>query len=730
MKKRIVSVIVVIALMSTLLAGCNLITLNAERDGSQVVSTVNVEGLEGIVTKTDLVGFFNQLGYMYIQYYGWTPEKIITEFTTQLSNKEILVLNATKVIAEDKGISLDEVKKANNAYVANAKIKGTKAYDGTIRPFDLFKLFGADEQLYVINETNRQLEESYKAILEDVKAEHAANAPIEEDKEENKDEDKKEEAPLAPRKERPLSPKTEFEKDPSITADAIKADIFKEMSFFAEMDKKATNKELSAVEKEAYNKFLKQFEKTYKSAEIAWNVILDGQKEYRLMKKYQDEYVNKDVAATDAEVLARYNFTVNADLAKVATDAAYKSAYEADTNHDLLVHNGKTGYFTVKSILLQFNADQKKALEDIKKGAIIDSDNKVAIAEARDQLATNPGFGMVGIEGNVGGIKVNVSNPLYDPKAVCEDKNCTCIACPNNKDYKKGNVCTDKNCKCEKCVNSAYDRYDVPFETILSEMSVALRGANDIIMPESISADVAMSAAAKLNAKMDVFDDYIYLVNDDPGMFEKMAYAVSAKGESQYVAEYVALARELSTLGVGAVGGLGEKKVANPINEKDPAIKIHSYVAKDANGAPIGDEINYIVNDFGIHIVMVTFVADEDAANTTKISEGSDTYRLNLDSNTVVKYANEYVVDEKGRPVLKDGKKQLKAVKNMTVREKLADAIVTEKRNENNSKMEEEVTKKYESTISRNEKVINSIIKDIEDSLKAQGYDSHHNHNH
>lgn len=708
MKKKVFSIIVVAVLLVTMLSGCSLITLNADRDGAQVVATVDVNGMQGVVTKVDLMNYFNQVGYLYIQYYGWTVEKVVNEFADSLAKREILVLHAMQEIGKDKGVSLDEMTKANNDYVNNILKNGTDKYDSKMRPYDLFALLGYDEQFYVIKQTKKAFESSFETLVEEVEAEIEANTPAPDEDEDEDTEEEEEDKTLEPRKQKEKSTDDTFKADPSITAEAVAA----EKTFFEEMDEKNKNKEFTEAEQEAYNRMKKNILKNYDTIDIAWYNALDSQSEARLLEKYKDEYINKGIAATEEEILSRYNYTITNNLTSVYDKDSYKTAIEADKENSLLVHNEQNGYFTVQSILLKFSDDQANALKAIQSGAVCDTDDKQAVYDLREQLARDDAFGVAGFGEDIGGIKVNVSNPDYDPEAQCNNKDCTCVACPNSKNYVKNKECEDKNCQCVECVHAAYDRYDIDYNEILKEMSLDLKKAQDgLIFADSLNLTDEEKAAARLNAKMDMFDDYIYLVNDDDGMFNSTGYVLNMNGESSYVAEYVALARALAKKAmdgntVGVVGGLGETTVANPFDDKAPEIKIHSF---NTDG---GEEINYIVNDYGIHIIMVTYVPCDEEKST----EYNGQYILNKDY--VVSYENVYKTDDDGNVVLDEkGNKTLVEFKNKTVNDVLADTITEEKKSVNYTEKEKEIIEsdQYKKTI--NEKVVKQIIKEIEKSL-------------
>lgn len=93
MKKRLTKLLTVI--LSVILglagfAGCNLVTNNTARDLDQVVATVNVNQEENIYKK-DLVMAYLNYGYYYVQYQGYTAEKVYNLILNNLVNTRIMV---------------------------------------------------------------------------------------------------------------------------------------------------------------------------------------------------------------------------------------------------------------------------------------------------------------------------------------------------------------------------------------------------------------------------------------------------------------------------------------------------------------------------------------------------------------------------------------------------------------------------------------------------------------
>jgi len=185
--------------------------------------------------------------------------------------------------------------------------------------------------------------------------------------------------------------------------------------------------------------------------------------------------------------------------------------------------------------------------------------------------------------------------------------------------------------------NQMYSRKDVPVQTIMDE----------------IEAD--LNACTTLKEKLEKYIDWTYLVNDDPGVFtalseEKPDYLVTPEGEkSDYVTEFTELARSLYEKGEGAYG-------LNP------------------------DELSYCVTDFGIHLIMVSYIpfdylhkqgSDEIAVD---VENDRNLLTLNavidpIEGTTLKEYIEETLKDEKGENQLSVVKREFyKANKDTAVK--------------------------------------------------------------
>ena len=108
MKRFLVSIaalVLAIVMCFSTLAGCNLITVNNERNLNQVVATVQIEEdapLDKIYKKDMALAFMNY-GYMYVQYYGYTQAQTYQMILDSLVQSRVFVQYAMK--AFDEGVA-------------------------------------------------------------------------------------------------------------------------------------------------------------------------------------------------------------------------------------------------------------------------------------------------------------------------------------------------------------------------------------------------------------------------------------------------------------------------------------------------------------------------------------------------------------------------------------------------------------------------------------------------
>ncbi len=110
MKKRLVgllSVIFALIMSISFLGGCNLITVDQERDLNQVVATIKIseDAKEDKIYKKDLVMSYLNYGYTYESVYGYTREQTMNLIVNQLISSRVYLQNAVIEINTDAKFS-------------------------------------------------------------------------------------------------------------------------------------------------------------------------------------------------------------------------------------------------------------------------------------------------------------------------------------------------------------------------------------------------------------------------------------------------------------------------------------------------------------------------------------------------------------------------------------------------------------------------------------------------
>ncbi|MDE5616923.1 MAG: hypothetical protein K2I78_03960, partial [Clostridia bacterium] len=279
----------------------------------------------------------------------------------------------------------------------------------------------------------------------------------------------------------------------------------------------------------------------------------------------------------------------------------------------------------VKSILLSFTDSQKSAITNL---TSLYPNNDELIKSFRAAIATGETENeadkeMLELYTKLG-INVNVSNPDYDAD---EDE---------LKDAYTDATIEDKE---DAYANSAVSYLTVLYamaEDIQAKVEEATKAAKDLSLRDQY--------LVREYASQQAFNDWINLVNDDSGMFSNDFYGVTPDGEAtSYVEEYTVLARELTSAGVGAMA------VENYTEDRDPSNGSVAYdgsteILKSANGdytiyktnatSSVGEDedeltadiytlvtasgakVSFIINEFGIHIVMVSAIPMDDEKGT------------------------------------------------------------------------------------------------------------------
>lgn len=583
MKKKVLALLLVAAIFATVLAGCNVITKNEERDYKQVVSTVTYNGHSATVTKQDVVTVFNSYGYYYVYYYGYTYEEACKTILESLTQRKLLILYAKDYFAPD-------------GYADG--IAGLEA------------ILSAREKKIAIENVNADMEDALKTLIEDLEKEEASNSGS--NITENKDIEivAKEEVTYKAGDEfdldnYELSVKTDDGTESvEITTDMVEGSLpdmsvpgvkvlkvryndkvyeyeFEVASatearpvrpsdgevaedpdeeYTGELPKKFT--EQGYVSEQASSPYYEQAVKTLNSNLASnytgYDEYYEEELETMLLAKLQRKLASAELTPEkiEKELSEKAAVTVAANKETFSkSDSAYSSALTSGVTG--IGYHQKAGYGFVYNILLQFSDEQTAMLKKYAEGGVYYQGDEI-YKQIRDGEAQK--------------ITVNIANLEYDPEYECEDHDCGLENCTGD--------CDKHTCGNAQCPSNAYIAYEVDVQTVLGWIKADL--------------DKAAAIADKYERQMAILEvaaQWTYRVNEDSGMFassetaEKaitnngLGYLVTPEGEeSTYVEEFTEQGRALIKKGIG------------------------SYMTGDTL------ESMYCVTDYGIHILVVSYI--------------------------------------------------------------------------------------------------------------------------
>lgn len=623
MKRKLLAIVMILAVLAMLFAGCSLFTVDEYRDYHQVVATVRYKDMSKDVLKGELLLYYTQYGASYI-YYGWTEDETLSYLCETLSRQNLLLLHAKEYLARQA-----------DPDITDAEIAAMSAEE----------FLTVDERRYCIEQTNASFEESFRTLITDLEDEQAANEGTSDDTT-GDDTASSDEEELEARPSRPEEEDSSEYEDQGMTDESQLPEGFMDYiqdRIDAEEDEQA---------RKNMNTALSQLRDNIESSFRDYSYYLNSQYETRILEKYREALGGELPEITDEEFQSRYQRMVNVNIGSYVDEEAYASALKSSSS-DILFHKTK-GYSQVRSILLGFSDDQTSALDTIE--ALVGS-NEDALAAYRAVLAlgTDIAGDMPSEFASLAdlGIKVNVSDPDYDAD-------------------------TDE-------LSAAYTDKGVDYKVVLYAM------ANDI----AAKADKAVAAAqasgitdatqlqlVRQYATDEAITDWIYLVNDDDGMFDSDSYVLSPDGSaSSYVEEYTVLGRALTETGINSTAivptAAFESKAAleyTPAEGQEPTeilaqadgktyeISYETVKSEDENGEELsttvytlrteeGNDISFIVNDYGIHVIYVKDIfVDESKGSVTEYTVDGETagYILGSDYRHSYEVTIRYVKDEDG----------------------------------------------------------------------------------
>ena len=659
MKKRLIALVLIVVMLTALVFTCiscstGIFSVDDERDYYEVIATVKYGDLSKDIYKGQLKTYINSYGATYQQNYNMTIDEIAEYFYNTLTRSALLSLYAKYYVYEKAQANEDYT------YVDTSK---------AISEMSAKDFLSLSQYVYAIDRTNDDFMSSYNTLVD--------NLTTKEDEEEDETTDEDE---LTPRTVRTYSSDDTSTYDGDLKCECVAAiygvkyanltyceitesfvkDTLGEASideFIAKLDifnviNAKIKAETDTTTKKNMKSALKTLRENISKSYSGYDWFLTDEIDSCIITILRDGLKEAQVAQ-DSEIDTKYTALILENISKLDEDT-YSSAISGST---FLPVNASQDYAGVKSILLKFSEEQSAALTAIKAmyGASEDQ-----IADLRDSMAIG---GITGTiletmldEDESNGIRVNVSNAFYD-----EDVD------------KIADAYTDKN---------------VNYKVILYVMANSIESIAKEITDMYKDSDEykALDATEQANrleiveyaAKVEAFTQWMYLVNDDSGMFSSESYTITPDNKaSSYVAEYTVHARKLAQQDIGdyASSTYTTAMTSLPVvvnntagsaqylvDNKNATIYVEEYTTHTKDDTLTkriftleteeGNAISFDVNDYGIHIIMVTekygisnFAAD--AGCVEPLVDGDKSgfkYTLNAiyDRGTTIKYDYEY----------------------------------------------------------------------------------------
>ena len=690
MKRKLLAIVIVVAVIASLTVGCSsgIFEIDGNRDYHQVVATVQYNQMSAPIYKGDVLVSYSQYAPIYMQYYGMSSEEVVEYLYQNLSRQKLVLLYAKDYLAKnDLGITDD---------AAIAKLSNED-------------FLTVDEIRYCIEKTNKTFEDSWQQLISDLEDEQAQNSGDSDEEEEETEED---EDLLEARPGREEEEESDEYVDQGLTDKNELPEKF--VDYVNDKISSEENKDAQKNMQSALNDLNKNLESSYKD----YDYYLNSYYETRILEKYEEMLGESLPEITDDEINTYYTKLKNTQISNYIDESAYSSALSSATN---LIYHTTKGYSQVRSILLKFSEDQTAALENVQ--SLLEG-NDTAIENYRALLALGSDVVSseeLGIYENLtdNGIKVNVSNPDYNAD---EDE-----------------------------LKDAYTDLGVDYRVILYAMANDIAEKADKLVEAAKAqgiTDADQLEAVRNYALSEAVTDWLYLVNDDDGMFESDTYTVTPDGSSStYVEEYTVLARKLAAQGAGSYynesadnfkegvalsytveEGKTPTELLEQANGKTYLISSEVMKSTDENDEELsttvytlkteeGNEISFIVNDYGIHVVFVKslFLDDSQSSAITEMKDEDGEvkgYLVGLDYKYSTEVKVEYVKDENGDKTdeIKEITVEIKTVKEV-LKESIKDGKISDNYNDEMNKFLQDYAEKC---IEQNSKVYKKILKEVQ----------------
>lgn len=354
MKKRLMCLIIALAMAMSCLGGCTflyeagVIRVDNEKAYNLSVATVTYMDKTVEVTRGELVEVYNAQGYQYVESYGYTVKDACDLLINQLANQKIIRIwgESQSVAGSKDGLTIATLLNAE-------KNEGVKTINETLRT-------SYDQYLdVVLKEMNISKVEGESNVDKDRTA--RALPTIEEE---------------------------EFDREEYVSADIAETDIDK--SFFVAIQEEIaseTNAKVQKAMKLALSRLTAVLCANYylDTAEECYDYLLNKQLIGMVDANISDHIksLSPDEEATiDSKVLAAYELYKDTQKQKYDADET-KLGSDVAAYLETLVYVPTSGYGEVKNVLIQFTDEQNARYKAYKAKGYSDEDNLAF----RDNLA-------------------------------------------------------------------------------------------------------------------------------------------------------------------------------------------------------------------------------------------------------------------------------------------------------------------------------------------------------
>ena len=601
---KITSLIIVAIMSAFALSGCQLISINSERDMAQPIAHVYVDDdfrnngskEDTEILKYELASAYNSEGYYYVQYQGLSVQETYELLLENIVKNKILVQQSKIALSGANGYFSKAFAKAEADRTSTEKVLAKKNHaDQDLK--DVAKTASADLFLtkfeylqcqYAVLSYARQIIEGYKDA-EDDGHNHDAHetfqgtvrstiaAPTEEDYDEYElefDEEGKKIDKNSDFYKSFAQVNSEAELGLNLTAYTTKYELayavydayVKNFINFSE-DRVALNKLVKDLKSLGFITNEEADKKTPSDAtellELTYfKSTLRTQCENEIISKFESALINEQEGylASDEALFNAYVNLYNTQKSKYDSDfSVYETALENSTEESLIVYHptaseGKYGY--VLNLLIGFSDEQSAILTSIEENDILSLTQKNTARENLLKTLTAKDLRDSWVESNFGEYNSETGSFTFDAKYFKSEEE-------SLRTY-QGNIYGAKDYIYHDDYDEEKTGYsfssvkgkEVSFTKFHEEIVCAIMGFDKSVI--GINSDTKKYNVGKLSTctetEINKFKDIIFAYSTDPGSLkDNNGYLYSPKtSKTNYVKEFADCAKQLVESGVGS----------------------------------------------------------------------------------------------------------------------------------------------------------------------------------